>query len=259
MPGRCGEEAQPFSGCTSYVNAKYLTPLGDSDEILALGFRAHMSWRAREDWKVMQSTKKADASAAAMNSTVHDGDDGKKGGGACKGQGKRGRGSQRIGAPPVEKSQRAGSRKGPQAGKQLDLVQRPSLHDPIPSERMPTHATDEPADCGTQMTRWTRFTGSLAMKTRVSLHVCMFVLWAKTFCLLRHLCHEVYRRQSTAPSERQGRDVALSGLLQQMSDNSVSSSQGTWPPVRIWLFRSCREYTTVHTSLTWWGRQADRI
>ena len=65
-----------------------------------------MSWRAREDWEVMRSAKKADAVAAMTDSTTFDdddvGNDGKQGGGSGKRQGKRGRGSRRVGAPPAE-------------------------------------------------------------------------------------------------------------------------------------------------------------
>ena len=91
----------------SHVNAKCLTPLAETDEILAPGLRAPMSKRAREDWEVMQSAKKADAAASMTDSTTFDdddgGNDGKQGRGSLKGQGKRGRGSRRVGAPPAEK------------------------------------------------------------------------------------------------------------------------------------------------------------
>ena len=93
-------------GAHSHVNAKYLTHLGESDKILAPGLQAHTFWRAREDWEVMQSTKKADAAAAVMDFTVQEdegGNDGKQGGGASKGQCRRGRGSRRIGGPVAEK------------------------------------------------------------------------------------------------------------------------------------------------------------
>ena len=46
----------------------------------------------------------------------------------------------------------------------------------------------------------------------------------KHSALWRHLCDEGLRRQSTAPCERQGTDVAVSALLKGMSDYSVSSS-----------------------------------
>ena len=89
----------------SHVNAKCLTPLAETDEILAPGLRAPMSRRAREDWEVMRSAKKADAAAAMTDSTTFDddddvGNDGKQGGGSGKGQGKQGGGSRRVGAPP---------------------------------------------------------------------------------------------------------------------------------------------------------------
>ena len=118
----------------SYVNAKKLTPLAETDEILAPGLRAHMSRRAREDLEVMQSARKADAAATMTGSTTYDDDDvgngGKQGGGSGKGQGKRGRGSRKVGAPPAEKWCRAGSGRGSAgAGRHLDPVQRhfPSL------------------------------------------------------------------------------------------------------------------------------------
>ena len=93
-------------GAPSYVNAKYLTPLAETDEILVPGLRAHMSGRAREDWEVMQSGKKADAAAAMTDFTTHvddGGNDGKQGRGIGKGQGKKGRGCRKVGAPPTEK------------------------------------------------------------------------------------------------------------------------------------------------------------
>ena len=90
----------------SHVNAKCLTPLAETDEILAPGLRAPMSRRAREDWEVMRSAKKADVAAMTDSTTFDDddvGNDGKQGGGSGKGQGKRGGGSRRVGAPPAEK------------------------------------------------------------------------------------------------------------------------------------------------------------
>ena len=96
-------DADKQGDAPSYVNAKYLTPLAETDEILAAGLHAHMSRRAREDWEVVQSARKADAAATMTDSTTYDddgGNDGKQGGGSSKGQGKRGRGSRRVDAPP---------------------------------------------------------------------------------------------------------------------------------------------------------------
>ena len=55
-----------------------------------------MSRRARENWDLMQSAKKADAAATMTDSTTYD-DDG--GNGGKQGEGKRGR----VGAPLAEK------------------------------------------------------------------------------------------------------------------------------------------------------------
>ena len=100
-------DAHKQGGAPFYVNAKYLTRLAENDEILAPGLRAHMSRRARQDWEVLQSARKADAAATMTDSTTYDDDDGgnggKQGGGSGKGQGKRGQGSRRVGAPPAEK------------------------------------------------------------------------------------------------------------------------------------------------------------
>ena len=46
----------------------------------------------------------------------------------------------------------------------------------------------------------------------------------KHSALWRHLCGEALRRPSTAPSERQGAEAALSALLKGRSDYSTSSS-----------------------------------
>ena len=44
-------DADKQGDAPSYVNAKCLTPLAETDEIFAPGLRAHMSRRAREDWE----------------------------------------------------------------------------------------------------------------------------------------------------------------------------------------------------------------
>ena len=59
-------DADKQGDAPSYVNAKYLTPLAETDEILAPGLRIHMSRRARENWEVLQSAKKGDAAAEIM-------------------------------------------------------------------------------------------------------------------------------------------------------------------------------------------------
>ena len=75
----------------------------------------------------------------------------------------------------------------------------------------------------------------------------------KHSALWRHLCGEALRRQSTAPSERQGTDVALSALLQRMTDYSVSSYPGNLASHKKRLYRSRRECATAHTSTRWWS------
>ena len=120
-------DADKQGGAPSHVNAKYLTPLAGTDEILAPALRAHLSRRAREDWEVMQCAKKADAAAAMTDLTTYDddgGNDGKQGCGIGKGQGKKGQGFLKVGAPPAEKWYKAGSGRGsPRAGRQLDPMQ----------------------------------------------------------------------------------------------------------------------------------------
>ena len=81
-------DANKQGDAPSHVNAKYLTPLAETDEILDPGLRAHLSRRAREDWEVMQSAEKADAAVAMTDLMTYDdddGSDGKQGGGIDKG------------------------------------------------------------------------------------------------------------------------------------------------------------------------------
>ena len=99
-------DAHNQGGAPSYVKTKYLTPLAETDEIFAPGLRAHLSRRAREDWEVMQSAKKADAASAMTDLMTYDddgGNDGKQVGGIGKGQGKKSRNFRKVGAPPAEK------------------------------------------------------------------------------------------------------------------------------------------------------------
>ena len=55
-------DAHKQGDAPSHVCAKYLTPLAETDGILAPGLRAHMSRRAREDWDVMRSREKSSRS-----------------------------------------------------------------------------------------------------------------------------------------------------------------------------------------------------
>ena len=87
------------------MNAKYVTPLAETDEILAVGLGAHLS-RAREGWEVMQSAKKADAAAEMtdiMTYNVDGGNDGKQGGGIGKARKAKKFSFRKVGAPPAEK------------------------------------------------------------------------------------------------------------------------------------------------------------
>ena len=68
-------DAHKQGAAPSCVNAKYLTPLPETDEILAPGLRAHLWRRARENLDLMQSAKKADAAAAITDFTTYDDDE----------------------------------------------------------------------------------------------------------------------------------------------------------------------------------------
>ena len=68
-------DARKQGGILSHVNAKYLTALAETDEILVPGLQSHMS---------TQSAKKADTAAALTDSTKYDDDGGNEGGGSGK-------------------------------------------------------------------------------------------------------------------------------------------------------------------------------
>ena len=73
------------------------------------------------------------------------------------------------------------------------------------------------------MTQWTRLAGSLTIDSSLTPRMHVRSMDEKHAALWRHLCDEAYRLQSTAHSERQGADAALSVLLKGMSEYSVSS------------------------------------
>ena len=119
-------DAHKQGSAPPHVNAKCLTPLAETDEILAQGLRAHLSRPAREDWEEMQSAKNADAAAAMTDLMTYDdggGNDGKQGGGVGKGQGKKSRSSRKVGARPLRSNANPAREKIPRAGRQQDPVQ----------------------------------------------------------------------------------------------------------------------------------------
>ncbi|CAK0880153.1 unnamed protein product [Prorocentrum cordatum] len=85
-------DAYKRGGAPSFANAKYLTPLGEADELPAPASRQRVSRRAEEDWEVEQSMKKAEAvdsritSGAAARGATSSGGAAGAGGGDAKGR-----------------------------------------------------------------------------------------------------------------------------------------------------------------------------
>ena len=96
-------DAYKLGGAPSYANAKYLTPLGDADEIIAPSLRSHIARRAKDDWEAVQYRKKAGSVRAqgAAGATASDGGGGRAGGGDAERRG-RGGGRGRGLPPPVQ-------------------------------------------------------------------------------------------------------------------------------------------------------------
>ncbi|CAK0882473.1 unnamed protein product [Prorocentrum cordatum] len=90
-------DAYKRGGAPSFANAKYLAPMGEADELLVQALRSHVTRRAKEDWKVDQSMKKAEAAdaragAASAGAAGGGASAAGAGGGGGKGLGRGGRG-----------------------------------------------------------------------------------------------------------------------------------------------------------------------
>ena len=96
-------------------------------------------------------------------------------------------------------------------------------------------------------------TGSLAIKTRVPLRVCIFVPWTKNILP----CGAISEVKLIDVNRQLPVNVRWPLRRFQCCSRGTDCSVSSVPPTRLRLFLSLREYTTVHTSLTWWGRQAD--
>ncbi|CAK0883464.1 unnamed protein product, partial [Prorocentrum cordatum] len=220
-------DAYKRAGAPSFVNARYLAPLGEADELMAPSLRSHVSRRAKEDWEVEQSMKKAEAVDARV--AAHHGADGATTGtgGGDKGRVMTEKAQPGEWAPPGWYHNLARASPLPPSDFERDLSPVPMMMAPGDSARgrrsqRRTHARQREVELVNRALRslnWLAgFKGAAASPSPGASTL------DKHAALQQHLLREAHRRQAAAPGVMPKAEAALRELLRGQSVYETDSA-----------------------------------